>query len=75
VLDPVARVRRSCATTPLKPLSIHKISGAARQSLGVFLCGGLKATTRGVDASSADAGNDAAAIARQTAERLGCGVA
>jgi len=36
---------------------------------------GLEATTRGVDASAADSGNDAAAVAREAARQLNCVVA
>lgn len=76
VLDPVgagaSALRNETTKTILSQIKLAVLRGNLSE---VSFAAGLKATTRGVDASAADAGNDAASVAASAARTLGCVVA
>ncbi|MGE4483701.1 MAG: hydroxyethylthiazole kinase [Oscillospiraceae bacterium] len=76
VFDPVgagaSKLRNDTTRTILKEVRLSVLRGNLSE---VSFVAGLKATTRGVDASEADSINDAVTITKDTAQMLGCTVA
>ena len=73
VFDPVGAgasgLRNQTTQTILSQVRLAVLRGNLSE---ISFIAGLQATTRGVDASAADAGNDAVAVAQAAAQRLGC---
>ena len=73
ILDPVgagaSKLRNDTAMMILDQIKIAVLRGNLSE---ISFIAGLSSSTRGVDASEADAGQDGAAIARETAVRYGC---
>ncbi|MBW7572135.1 hydroxyethylthiazole kinase [Caproiciproducens faecalis] len=73
VFDPVgagaSKLRNDATREILKQVKITVLRGNISE---VSFVAGLNVSTKGVDASEADGGNDAVAIAKAVAEQLGC---
>lgn len=73
VLDPVgagaSTLRNETARTILSQIKLSALRGNLSE---ISFAAGLKANTRGVDASAADSGNDAFTVAAAAARQLGC---
>lgn len=76
IFDPVgagaSKLRSDTTKTITNQIKLAVLRGNLSE---ISFVAGLKATTRGVDASAADSGNDAVAVAREAARQLDCVVA
>lgn len=73
VLDPVGAGASSLRNEAVKSLLDAVKFAVIRGNLSeVSFIAGLKVSTRGVDSSEADSGNDPVAVAKSVAKRLGC---
>ncbi|HWQ74169.1 MAG TPA: hydroxyethylthiazole kinase [Syntrophomonas sp.] len=76
IFDPVgagaSKLRSDTTKTIMNQIKLAVLRGNLSE---ISFVAGLKATTRGVDASAADLGNDAVAVAQEAARQLDCVVA